>query len=514
MIREGREFSHSLELECDAVVVGSGCGGAVVAKILSEAGLSVIVLEEGGYYPQEKYGQFTPADSLRYMYRDFGGTPAIGLGDTPLILIQAGRCVGGSSVVNGGVCFRTPPEVIQKWRTQLGLTSFTQEHMERIFEEIERELQVQPVPEQLHNRGVLKLREAAKKKGYSSLTLRRNVVHCDTSCRCIFGCPKDRKQSVLVTYLRKAQDKGAQIYADFQVKRVVLRKNRVLGVEGHILERYSGFPLFPFFVRAKLVVLAAGSLGTPLILQKSRVRLKAIGRNLTLHPGARVYGIFEEPIYGWRGAFQSYCIDHFAKEGFKLISIFPPLGVISATLPGFGKTNQEHLKLLPYLSAFGVMISDESHGRVRTFFGKPLITYRMLPRDKAKLLKGIYTLAELYFEAGAKRVYLPFQTHPFVDSLEELRKIDFEKIRAKWIECGSQHPLGSCRMGSSPKTSVVNEYGACHAVPNLFIADGSAIPTSVAVNPQITVMAIAAKVSEHILEFWNSKDKLLAKMKG
>ncbi|RME82496.1 MAG: hypothetical protein D6785_07785, partial [Planctomycetota bacterium] len=184
----------------------------------------------------------------------------------------------------------------------------------------------------------------------------------------------------------------------------------------------------------------------------------------------------------------------------KLINIFPPPGVIAATLPGFGKENWEHAKQFANLSAFGVMISDDASGRVRKTMGIPLVTYQMKPEDKAKLVKGLVLLAELYFEAGAKRVYLPFHKMPYLDNVDDLKKIIPEDMPGKWIESGSQHPLGTCRMGKDPKTSVVNEFGECHRIENLFLADGSAIPTSVAVNPQITVMALATKVADYLKE--------------
>lgn len=502
-IYQGKDFQKRVKLSCDIVIIGSGCGGAVVAKELAEEGYQVVIVEEGGYYQREEYSQFTPSDTLRFMYRDYGGTPAVGVGDSPLILIQAGRCVGGSSIVNGGVCFRTPDYVIEYWQKDLELPSFDLKTMESIFERVEKECQVQRVDEKLHNKGVLKLKAAAEKLGYSGRTIDRNVVDCEGCCRCIFCCPEDHKKSVLTTYLEKAQNRETVIYSDFRVDRILTRGNKVQGIKGTVLDRKTGRGLFPFEIKAKIVVLSAGSLASPIILLKNKLgrSSKQVGRNLTLHPGARVYGIFEDTIEAWKGAFQSYVIDHFGKEGIKLISIFPPTGVIAATLPGFRWDNWEHMKNFPHLSAFGVMISDLPGGRVRNAFGVlPLVTYRMASEDKAKLVNGVLRLADLYFEAGAKKVYLPFKKIPMVESRDDLKKITPESIPGKWIESGSQHPMGTCKMGRDPGGSVVNEHGESHAIQNLFVADGSAIPTSVAVNPQITIMAIATKIADYIKE--------------
>ncbi|RME83808.1 MAG: FAD-binding protein, partial [Planctomycetota bacterium] len=307
MIFEGKDFQDKVKLKGDVLVIGSGCGGAVVAKELAEAGFEVIVFEEGGYYRPKEYYQFSPSQALRFMYRDYGGVPAVGLGDTPLILIQAGRCVGGSSVVNGGVCFRTPDYVIERWRKELGLESFDLKRMESIFERVEQEISVQPVPEHLLNKGVLKLREAAKKKGYSGHIIQRNVEGCEGCCRCIFCCPKDHKKSVLITYLEKAQNHGCRIYADFRVDKIKIKRGKACGIKGRILDRKTRRPVSSFEAEGKVVVLAAGGLASPIVLINNGIhrKLKAVGRNLTLHPGARVYGIFDEPILGWKGAFQS-----------------------------------------------------------------------------------------------------------------------------------------------------------------------------------------------------------------
>lgn len=503
MIIEGNQIDKNLDLSTEVLIIGSGAGGAVVAGELADGGYSVTVVEEGGHYSRKDYSKFTPSETFRYMYRDYGGTPVMGIGDTPLILLQHGRCVGGSSTVNGGVCFRTPDYVIDDWREKHQLSTFTQERMEGIFERIESKVQVGRVPEELHSGGARKIIEISQKKGLSGHTIDRNVVDCDGCCRCISCCPHDNKKSVLITYLKTAREKGATVYSDMRVDELIIKGGKAVGARGSVLDRRTGCRRHKFSIRAKVVVVAASSVGTPLLLQKAGVgrRSGQVGRNLTLHPGARVYGVFDEPLEAWKGAFQSYVIDEFYQEGIKMITIIPPTGVVAATLPGFGEENWEHMQNFRNLSAFGVMISDVSTGRVRHVLNRvPLLTYKMLPEDKSKLLRGLIRLGQMYFEAGAHTVYLPFHQTPVVRSRDELDSLNVDKIKGKWVESGSQHPLGTCRMGVNPKTSVVSESGETHDVKNLFVADGSIVPTSVAVNPQITIMSLATKVADHILE--------------
>src|SRR6476619_5073532 len=108
----GREdYSGDTVLACDVVGVGSGAGGGVVAAELAEGGLDVIVLEEGGYHPTEEFSA-TPGAMTRKLYRDGGATMAMG---SPPIFFAEGRCVGGTTVINGGMSWRTPEKVLDRW---------------------------------------------------------------------------------------------------------------------------------------------------------------------------------------------------------------------------------------------------------------------------------------------------------------------------------------------------------------------------------------------------------------
>lgn len=503
VIFPGTLVTKDVETEAPAVIVGSGCAGAVVASELAQNGLPSIVLEEGSHYTREQYGRFRPTEALRLLYRDYGAAMAMGQGDTPNIYMLLGKCVGGSSVVNGGVCFRTPDYVIDAWRDQHGLEEITHAEMDKAFSRVENMLEVARTPEHLHSEGVRRFREASRRLGYSGHELDRNVKDCDACCRCIFGCPHDAKRNVLVTYLRRATQLGATIYADTRVTKILVENGRAVGVEAWVIDPRSHHRRFRVRVRSKIVVLAAGAIHTPILLQRSRVALSSgqVGRNLTLHPAARAYGFFDDPIDTRRGAMQSYVIDQFYAEAIKLVGISVPVGVLSATLPGFGVKNAELMEQAAHFQAFGTMISDVSTGRVRPGLGQaPLVTYRMLPVDKAKLVRVVKLAASIWFEAGARKVYLPFHLHPVVSSPAELDAITAEVVAGREIESSAQHPLGTCRMGKDPKTSVVGPWNETHDVKNLFIVDASTVPTSVAVNPQVTIMGLATRAAWHLIE--------------
>src|SRR5262249_24892001 len=182
--------------EVDVVVVGSGSGGAVVARELARAGRSVIVLEEGGWVPRQEYASMSPTTALRTLAREAGLGIAVGLGQTPVMSVMAGRCVGGSSVLTGCVCFRIPDDVLHDWSTRLGLADMTPDALAEHFCDLERDLSVEIVPERMRSRSTELFVEGADRLGITMKSLRRNTSGCKGASRCNFGCPNGAKMSV------------------------------------------------------------------------------------------------------------------------------------------------------------------------------------------------------------------------------------------------------------------------------------------------------------------------------
>ncbi len=482
-------------LETDVVVVGSGATGAVVAATLAEAGQRVVVLEEGPRVAPAKYGAMRPSQSLRALWREAGMSFAIGVGDSPVINVMMGRCVGGSSVLTGGVCFRLPEHVLHRWRTERGLTALEPRELEACFEDVERRVGVKEVPAALRSRSAELFGEGARKLGVTLKPLRRNTEGCRGMGRCNFGCPHGAKLSVDVSYLPRALAAGAQLRTECLVKRVLHEGGRAVGVEA----RTSRGRLR---VRARRVVLAAGAYHTPLLLLASGLGRDSgqVGRNLTLHPSFRVMARFDEPVEGWRGALQSTFSDDLEAEGITLVNLFVPPGVLAATLPGIGPAHLRNAATIPHLAVFGGLVHDEGGGRVRRGLGRePWVTYRMAARDKAVVPRLMRTMAEIYFAAGAKEVFLPVLGLPAVTP-DALRALPLEQISGRQLECSSQHPLGTCRMGTQPGSSVVGPDHECWELKELFIADGSVVPTSLGVNPQLTLMALATRLAWRLRE--------------
>jgi choline dehydrogenase-like flavoprotein len=495
-ILHGREQEAPFFASVDVVIVGSGSGGAVMARELARDGRSVLVIEEGGHYTPEEYGAMTPSNSIRRLAREAGLAVAVGRGDTPLISVLSGKCVGGSSVLTGGVCFRIPEEVLHEWSTDLGLTDLTPERLEPYFDEVEKTIRVETVPESMRSRSSQLFVEGAAALGVQMKSLRRNTQGCHGAARCNFGCPHGAKMSVDLSFLPDAYAHGARVLSDALVERVDFAGNRACGVRGRFLDGQTGEPRVPFTVQAKVVVVACGSLHTPVLLRRSGMDTNAIGRHLTLHPAFRVCGLYDEEVNGWDGAMQSIYSDHFLNEGITLVGVYSAVSILAAALPGIGKEHRRVSAEMPRMAVFGGMVHDDGGGRVHRWISRePLVTYRMSARDRGRMFKGIQILGKMAFRAGAREVMLPIFGSQTIKSERELAFLTERPPPAARVESMAFHPLGSAKMSKHARGGVVKPTGEAWAADNLFIADGSVLPTSIGVNSQVPVMAMALKIA-------------------
>jgi choline dehydrogenase-like flavoprotein len=498
-VAHGRELPRGFDEGCDVVIVGSGAGGAVMAALLAEAGLRVIVLEEGPYHRAAEYQRFRPSETVRRLFRESGMLTALGVGQTPMISVTLGRAVGGSSLLTGGVCFRIPGEVHHRWTADLGLDELSERSLEPAYQDVERRLDVREVPASMRSESTNRFVAGAARLGIEMSPLRRNTGDaCEGNARCNFACPAGAKRSVDVAYLPSALDHGARVVSDALVSRVLVEHGRAAGVEGRILGGEAGAPSHAFRVRAPVVVSACGTLHTPLLLLASGLRDRAgvLGQNITLHPAVRVVARFDDRINGWDGAMQSVHSDHFASEGIKLVGVYAPTNVLAASLPGVGPALRRRVRALPFCGVFGAMIHDEGGGVARPGPGRePLLAYRMAPRDLERLRRSITILTELAMAAGAREVFTSVFGFPPITSMDQARAMEHTAYDARRIECMAFHPLGSARVSNDPRRGAVDQDGESFELPGLFVADGSILPTSIGVNSQMPIMGMATRIA-------------------
>lgn len=499
------EISGDVAVQADVVVVGSGAGGAVVAKELAERGLRVVVVEEGAYFTQEDFrGPLT--ERMQKLYRDGGMTLAMG---RPAVPIPLGKAVGGTTVVNSGSCFRTPDSVLHDWESKWGIEGVSPEAMAPIFERVERILHVMPVPEDLLGENARLFRRGVKALGLHGEPIRRNIDGCRGCGVCAFGCPSDAKQAMHLSYLPLAEDAGARIYARCRVTRILRERGRATGIEADILADGvpgNGRPAAQgrLTVRADRVVLAAGAIHTPLIMMANGLapRRGPVGRGLRIHPAGAVMAAFDEDVFGWRGTLQPWFMDAYQKSHGLLFEVTSPIpGLSAAGLPGVGAALKQSLAEYRKIASVGLFVAESSVGRVRRMpGGYPLITYQLDSEDTRKLVHGIGIASEVFFAAGAREVYPGIAGHSVLRDPSEIAGLREAATKPAQLALAGFHPVGTAAMGRDPERCAVDPWGESYTLSGLYVADASIFPDCVGVNPQITIMAMATRIAARLAE--------------
>ncbi|MCX8064601.1 MAG: GMC family oxidoreductase [Candidatus Hydrogenedentes bacterium] len=479
----------------DFIVVGSGAGGAVVAKELSEIGAKVALIEEGPLpFPFEK----SAFRSLLKIYRESGFTGVLG---KPMIPIPLGRCVGGTTTINSGTCFRTPQEVFDKWNNELNLSTLVNSNWEYLFTKVEKEIHVEEAKWEVMNKSSHFIKRIFTTHGYECLPLRRNTENCQGCGMCCYVCTSGAKKSMEVSYIPKGIKNGMLLFYNAKVTRISLDSNhkRITGVEVEIVNPSNKKPLGKINIKGGVVIIACGALLTPSLLQKSGIARNNthLGKHLTIHPASKISIELEEDIYSWVGIPQACYSTALEKEGiiFEGVAMPPDLG--PSAIPFIGEELVNYFTNYRKMATFGFMIKDSTEGYLKTHINnQPIYYYQLTESDVSRLKKAITFLSELAMSEKTKKVYAMVSKKPNVfSSLEDIQKFMKTKHSPNDFECMAFHPLGTCRVGTSPENGVCDETLKVFGTENLYICDGSAIPTSLGVNPQLTIMAFATRLA-------------------
>jgi choline dehydrogenase-like flavoprotein len=503
LIYQSSDITKPLRESADVCIIGSGCGGGPTAKILAEAGKKVIVLEEGGYYTSKDFDS-TEATAYQNLYQRRAGQ---GTDDLAITILQ-GRSVGGSSTINWTTSLRTPEFVLDAWAKK-GIRDLTPKELDPYFGRIERYLNVHSEPEELHNPNNRIILDGGRALGYRVQSNGRNTKDCVRSGACGLGCPYDAKLSVNITYIPDAEKAGATVFSDCRAERITLHGSQKR-VSGIVLDRRTGKAKTDFVIEARVVVISGSAVNSPVLLLKSNLANSSgeVGKHLTLHPTSAVVGLFDRIIYPAGGIPQSAMCHEFLNKnnddgGFwvEAVPVYPVLAALA--LPGFGKAHRDTMAQYRHFGASIVLVKEtDSEGRVTVNDnGRPSISYDLGDGDRQYLRQALGVAAEIHFAAGAKKV---MTLHSLRTEMGNSDGIAQALENADWspneFNLYSAHPLGSCRMGKDPASSVVNSHCQTHDVKGLFVIDGSVMPTSLGVNPQITILAIAEKSAEWIAE--------------
>lgn len=480
-----------LAIEADVVVIGTGAGGAVVGRELAEAGLAVVFVEEGKFFERSDFTG-RAFDMQQLLYKRGGATFSVGNTGIP---IPVGQTVGGSTTVNSGTCYRTPDRILHEWQQHLGLDELGPDAMGTYFARVEEVLGVEPAKKSLMGGNGRVIERGCNALGFTRHgPLKRNAPACDGQGVCVFGCPTDAKRSTNVSYMPLALKAGAELFTGFRVNRVIVDGARASGV---VATSRDGRTLT---VRARAVVVACGALYTPMFLARQNLggRSGQLGHNLSIHPASGALAEFDEQVRPWAGIPQGYSIEELHEEGILYEGANVPLEMTMGMTQIIGPEIVRIAENYDRISSFGFMIEDTSRGRVREVMGQPVITYNLTEQDVAHVKRAMDVLAQVYFAGGAKRVLTSFAGFDELTSPKDLERLRRTNLKAWDLDMSAYHPLGTARMGRDPSTSVIGPDHEMHDVEKLYVVDGSAVPSSLGVNPQVTIMALATRAAEKI----------------
>ena len=494
----GASVEDGEEVKCDVCVIGSGAGGAVVAAGLAEQGLSVVVLEEGGHHTRKDWIALREERSYPMLYQDHGGRSTA---DRAVNILQ-GRSVGGSTVVNWATSFRAPEHTLAHWEGRHGVEGWSRSSLQPHYEAVEERLHVMQWPEGAVNENNAALLRGCRALDWEVEVLRRNVLGCVNTGYCGLGCPVDAKQSMHLTYVPDAVASGASVYADCRAQRLEMEAGRVTKVHVVVMERGASRPTgVRWTVKPKVTVCCAGAINGPALLIRSGLTQRGEGRRTWLHPVIAVVGAYDRPIRGWYGAPQSVSSHRFIQRQADQVGFFleaAPLHpmLVAMSTKQFGPDQEAFLGRLDQSSSLIAlhqdgMLPQEEGGHVEVQpDGRVRLHYPMGSALREAFQASHKALSRVHLAAGADQVATLHVDPVLVKGDADLGKLDSAAYGALEHRIFSAHVMGGCPMGGQGE-GVVDDRLRHRDVANLFVVDGSVFPTSLGVNPMLTIAAMA-----------------------
>ncbi|MBL8917930.1 MAG: GMC family oxidoreductase [Myxococcaceae bacterium] len=504
----GDELTKDLTLECDVCVVGSGSGGAWTAHELVKQGRSVVMLEEGGYHTRREFDMTEPR-AYQHLYQELGNRAT---DDLSMTILQ-GKSVGGGTTVNWCSSFRTPERILKHWRERFGIETVSTGVLTPHWEQIERRLHVAEWPLESINANNKVLWDGLGALGYERGLIRRNVNNCLNLGYCGLGCPVDAKQSMLVTVIPDAVEQGLSLYANTAARVLDWDGRRVTAVRAEVLDPVSKKPTgVKVVVKPKVTVVSGGAINSPGLLMRSQLLSEGrVGERTWFHPVMIMMAEFEHEVNAFHGAPQSVYSHHFVDRGPGKMGFFlevPPVQPMLAATVATGSgldtlelmTKLKHLQVMLAIHVDG-LLPDEEGGTVRLREGSQSrysIKYAFTPAHWEAFRTACKEMAKLQFAAGAKMVRSLHLAPVTLKSAADLDRLDAAAWAPVQVRVATAHQMGGCAMGKDPSSSVVDPHLKYHTLDNLFVVDGSVLPTSLGVNPQETIFGLARWAAGHI----------------
>jgi choline dehydrogenase-like flavoprotein len=514
-------------ITCDVAIIGSGAGAGITAELLTKAGLSVVIIEEG---PLKSSSDFNQLESEAYpqLYQE---SAARKTADKAINILQ-GRCVGGSTTVNWTSSFRTPDSTLKYWQDQFGLADYSPQALSSYFRQAETRLNIGPWLTPPNENNDL-LRRGAAKLGIPAAAIARNVKGCWNLGSCGMGCPTNAKQSMLVTTIPAALDQGARLLVDTRADRFELANGKVQALHCSSLFYKEKRPLagentaqVAIKIVASHYVLAAGAINSPAVLLRSQAPdpHTRLGQRTFLHPVVASAAVLQQKVEAWSGAPQTIYSDHFLETqpidgpiGYKLEA--PPLHpvIFASTVQGYGQQQADLLGKFPHTHVLLALMRDgfndgAAGGKVGLRAdGSPVLDYPLTDFVMQGARRAMLTMAEIQFAAGAKEV-LPVHelAQPYTSWAQAKAAIEALPMKPYLTKVVSAHVMGGCGMAGNEKQGVTRPDGLHWQIENLSIHDGSLFPTSIGANPQLSVYGVVNRLAQGLAKQLTRRDVALA----
>uniref|UniRef100_M1BKV3 Long-chain-alcohol oxidase n=1 Tax=Solanum tuberosum TaxID=4113 RepID=M1BKV3_SOLTU len=520
----------SFIIECDAVVVGSGSGGGVIAGVLANAGHKVLVLEKGSYLARTNLS-LLEGPSLDQM---FLGNGLMMTKDMEVFLL-AGSTVGGGSTINWSASIDTPSHVLKEWCGIYELEMFQSESYKEALEAIREKMGVQDKIDEEGFQNMI-LRKGCEELGYHVENIPRNAPSNHNCGWCSMGCKDGSKKGTNETWLVDLVKSGnGAIIQECEALEVIhehknnYNKSKAIGVACEF--QHEGVKEI-FMVKSKVTIVACGALSTPSLLKRSGLKNPNIGKNLHVHPVVFAWGHFpdtnssdnvknfevwpESKKKSYEGGIMSVMskvVANFEESGYGVVIQTPALhpGMFSVVMPWISGLDIK-MRMCKYSRTAHIFALARDKGSGEAISSNS-ISYKLDQIDEQNLKVGIEKLLRILAAAGAEEIgthHVKGKTlkvkESSVDEFESFVKEESSRgFKNLSTPICSAHQMGSCRMGIDPKISVVNPKGETWEVEDLFIGDTSVFPTALGVNPMVTVQAISYCTAQNVLQVLKAK---------
>ncbi|GAB1420397.1 GMC family oxidoreductase [Anaerolineales bacterium] len=487
-------------LTTQVLVVGSGAGGGVIAGELAAAGFEVLLVEKGAYFADSDF-HGRELDSHNTLFEKNG----LLVNSDASILILAGSTLGGGTAINWSASFQTPPQVLEEWATEYGFTEATSPAYQASLKAVSERVNVNTA-ESIPNPQNAVLERGCQALGYHVDVIPRNVKDCEDCGFCGFGCQFGAKQSTTKTYIQDAYANGARILVGADTRQIIIKNGEA---KGAILHLNRNGQTREIQVDADLVVVSAGAIHTPALLQRSGLKNPHIGANLHLHPVVTVFSRFPEKMYGWLGVPMARVSKEFSNldgQGFGIYLETAPShpGIIGASMPwASARGHRQLMNAASYMANLIILTRDKEGGHVRLDAqGEPVIDYKLHPYDEAHMLQGMLEGLKVQQAAGAETVFASYNDELFWQKGQSfpdfIQKVKNRGIVSYSMPLFSAHQMSSCRIAGDAATGALKPTGETYEVRRLYVADASAFPSASGVNPMISVLALSHFIAQQI----------------